>query len=430
MVSERYEEVVLCAALLDDPKQYPKVRHVSAEWFDSVEYRRVWIALVWLLDRTPDLSPAGLADQSRQTLTHHGFLDAAAKVTMLGTVYGGTGANAVSAARALGQYVRDEHLRSAVLRANHIVVSDTSVPEKEQMLGTLWRGVLDQADGERELDLTITDVPSMLDERTADGYDWIIPGLLERQERLMLIAPEKAGKSVLSRQVALMLAVGQHPFCQKQSVPVMRTLIVDLENPRTVLRRDMRRQTSALGDMWSSGNQHVHVMHRPGGIHLGSPHDEHLLTAAVSTLRPDLLVISPIYKAYDQLEQSWEEQAFGVQKPLDRLRERFNCAIWMEHHAPWGERGKTREIRPFGSSRWSRWLDYQAMLTPTGEPHRVQWHAVQRDERKLRPSGLRRGKNPEPSWVPEWDDNADGNGFGLAMDVAMGRATEPERNKG
>lgn len=234
----------------------------------------------------------------------------------------------------------------------------------------------------------------------------------------MVIAPEKAGKSVLTRQVALMLASGRHPFRQRTAVPPMTTLLVDLENPAPVARRDFRRQVGQLADCWSDDNGRAHILHRPAGIHLGDASDRMMLHRAMDHINPDLICVSPIYKAYDGLQQSWEEQAFGVQKPLDRLRQEFDCAIWLEHHPPGRESGRAhREIRPFGSTRWGRWLDYQVALNPDGDarpPYReLWWNSVQRDQRKMAPMKVRRGLGSEPSWVPVWEDEQ--YGFDMAM---------------
>jgi hypothetical protein len=103
---------------------------------------------------------------------------------------------------------------------------------------------------------------------------------------------------------------------------------------------------------------------------------------------------------------------------LDRLRDEFNLAIWIEHHAPWGEKGK-REVRAIGSSRWARWMDYTVNLIPE-KPNppfdRLLWRSVRREETRMSPIALRRGGKGEPSWVPEWSEKDEG--FFHARDVA------------
>jgi hypothetical protein len=45
-----------------------------------------------------------------------------------------------------------------------------------------------------------------------DEFDWIVPGLIERGDRLMLTGFEGLGKSMLTRQLAVTMAAGLHPF--------------------------------------------------------------------------------------------------------------------------------------------------------------------------------------------------------------------------
>jgi RecA-family ATPase len=44
----------------------------------------------------------------------------------------------------------------------------------------------------------------------------VIPGLLERRDRLMLTGEEGLGKSYLLRQIAVMAAAGLDPFDHRQ----------------------------------------------------------------------------------------------------------------------------------------------------------------------------------------------------------------------
>ena len=66
------------------------------------------------------------------------------------------------------------------------------------------------------------------------SYDWVIPNVLERQERVIVVAAEGAGKTTLARQVALMSASGIHPF-RRDAMKPARTLMIDLENPERII---------------------------------------------------------------------------------------------------------------------------------------------------------------------------------------------------
>lgn len=70
----------------------------------------------------------------------------------------------------------------------------------------------------------VLDVPE-----SADAYDWVVPDLLERRDRLMLTGSEGGGKSTFLRQVAVLSAAGIHPFRFSPIQPI-RVLVVDAEN--------------------------------------------------------------------------------------------------------------------------------------------------------------------------------------------------------
>ena len=410
-------EAMLCAALIEAPSEYDNVRWLDKDKFYNGDNRSLYVAVCWVLEHHPGIDPDEVPGRVRQLLTDYNQRSALARLVTLSSAYPVIPALATTYAHSVHESHHHEVLKNAVVEMSRVVTTDVPLDVKTRRLDEMWTAILAEATTEAgwqpiEGLHTVNEFMKLSDAT----YDWVIPGMLERQERFMLIAPEKAGKTVLTRQVALSLASGRHPFATDVDVPVMRTLLVDLENPAGAARRDFRRQVVAMEDVWSTDNETAYVLHRPAGIHLGDPYDRSMLRQVVDRLKIDLLCISPIYKAYDGLDQSWEEQAFGVQKPLDRLRQDFNIAIWMEHHAPWGERGQ-REMRPIGSTRWGRWLDYQASLIPDSPnpPFAcLEWRSIRRDERKMAPARLIRSSTGA-SWIPQWEEE---RGFWQAMDYA------------
>ena len=85
----------------------------------------------------------------------------------------------------------------------------------------------------------LSTLASFVDEADED-YDWLIPGVLERMDRVVVVASEGAGKTTLARQVAVMLAAGVHPFSPTTEIRPVRSLYGDLENPPALVRRKAR----------------------------------------------------------------------------------------------------------------------------------------------------------------------------------------------
>ena len=57
-----------------------------------------------------------------------------------------------------------------------------------------------------------------------DDYDWVIPGLFERQDRMIVTGAEGYGKTTWLRQLAIMFAAGLHPNHGQKLPAIARAL--------------------------------------------------------------------------------------------------------------------------------------------------------------------------------------------------------------
>lgn len=245
---------------------------------------------------------------------------------------------------------------------------------------------------------TTTTRPTTLEELLAeagdeDTYDWVIPGLLERHDRLIVTGPEGGGKTTLLRQVGVQVAAGIHPFTGVPIDPV-RVLHVDLENSRAQSRRRFRPLRLAAGlspisDHW--------VEVRSAGIDLLHLDEHAWLLALVDEVRPDLLLTGPLYRMASG-DPTEEKTAKPVSVALDRIRDR-GCAVVLEAHSPHATGGsKVRPTRPYGASLWMRWPEFGIHL---GEDGTITHWRGGRDEREW-PTLLTRGG--EWPWTPATDE--------------------------
>jgi len=235
-----------------------------------------------------------------------------------------------------------------------------------------------------------------ISEQVDDSYDWVIPGLLERGERVIVVAAEGVGKTMLARQVALCAAAGVHPFTYGQMKPVT-TLTVDLENPERIIRRASSAIVTQAMRRGHVARIYGEVLTKPSGMDLLKPEDRLILEEAIERVKPDILVMGPLYKAFvDPGGRTSEAIAVEVAKYLDTIRTVYGCALWLEHHAPLGTTVTTRELRPFGSAVWSRWPEFGISLQPdptANEPYvyDVRHFRGARDQRQW-PLKIKRGK--------------------------------------
>lgn len=218
--------------------------------------------------------------------------------------------------------------------------------------------------------------------------DWIVPGLLNRGDRLVLTGGEGLGKTVMMRQVAVCAAAGVHPFTYRP-IPRQTVLYVDAENPKRIM-------VGSFGELRKAIREHrgpmdanrLWIERRPAGMNLSDPAERLWLSRLVALVNPDLLCIGPAYKLYVSSGKEREEDlARAVTSALDAVREEANCALILEHHAPHGE-GPERAVRPIGSSLWLRWPEFGYGIRPSKDFNKhnrscdfVPWRGP-RDERE------------------------------------------------
>ena len=140
---------------------------------------------------------------------------------------------------------------------------------------------------------------------------------------------------------------------------------------------------------------HLHI--HPQGLDLTDTKDRLFVEQLCEQIRPQLICLGPLYKSYvDNGSRTSEALAVEVAKFLDRIRDVYDCALWLEHHAPLGSSMTTRELRPFGSAVWSRWPEFGISLQPDptsmeGYVYDVRHFRGGRDERPW-PTKMKRGK--------------------------------------
>lgn len=193
--------------------------------------------------------------------------------------------------------------------------------------------------------------------------DWVIPGLLERGDRLIWTGFEGLGKSVITRQLAICAAAGIHPFDPQTPARPQRVLFIDCENPDRKNRRHFRKlEYIARMKGMRVPDGAFRIIQRPEGIDLTTAEDAAWLLERVTAHKPDLLVIGPFYRLH-MADTNDEKAARTVVSALDAARIKADCALVTEAHAGHGM-GHERSVRPVGSSLLMRWPEFGYGIRP------------------------------------------------------------------
>lgn len=236
-----------------------------------------------------------------------------------------------------------------------------------------------------------------------DDADWVIPGLMERKDRLILTGHEGLGKTTLVRQMLILPAAGVHPFTFDEIDPIT-ALVVDAENTGKQWMRAARwmsEQAQRRG--MTDPTQRIH-MRLSGRLNLLDPAELGGIHQLIDRHDPDVVFIGPLYRL--ALRMNTDDDIAPVIAALDSIRDR-GVALVIEAHAGHavGVNG-IRDVRPRGSSALLGWPEFGYGIRKDTEHQELYEFVAWRGARELRewPEKLRRGGAGQFPWhaVQEW----------------------------
>jgi len=275
----------------------------------------------------------------------------------------------VTVAVSYAQIVRGYAIRRRLLEAGRRIVQ-MAREDGDDAHGLTERAVR-EAEAVRDSgigdDFTTPAAAEFLDVPDDDGYDWVIPGLLERGDRMVITGTEGLGKTQLLLQIGVTASAGIHPFTHKP-VPPCRTLYVDCENGASYVRRRLRPLALAAAQSgYPIPRSGMFIDVRPEGMDLALERDVSRLLRMVAVIGPDLVIIGPLYRLAPRALNS-DDEAAPVISALNMIRAR-GAAILLEAHAGHAlGTGGTRDLRPRGSSAFLGWPEFGYGLRPAQHP--------------------------------------------------------------
>jgi hypothetical protein len=238
-----------------------------------------------------------------------------------------------------------------------------------------------------EIQAYINSLTPTADDFLGDGKDdyreWVVPDMLARGETLMLVGAPGNGKSTLIRQILVQASCGIHPWTGEDIEPV-RVLLVDLQDTREHLKRELMKLRRIAGDRWNP--EMFHILAGYGeGINLLDEKDQEELRNRIIETGADMVGIGPLYNMF----QGTDSDDIAAQRVTDYLNGVCDWhGLLIEHHTPHvTNQGKPIE-RPIGSTHWMRWPEFGIHLGGDGS---LRHFRGPRDAEREWPAKLRRG---------------------------------------
>lgn len=309
----------------------------------------------------------------------------------------GSGSGLPGAAVGYAKVIAEASLRRSVAIAARRALQLAECGE----VSTLIQDAMGEFQAARERHATGTGVDARTLREILDtvdpGYDWVIPDLLERGDRLIVTGFEGLGKSTWLRQLVILAAAGIHPM-RLRPIPPVTALVIDAENSE----RQWRRKSAQMAAQAARNGQrdprdHVHLSCN-GRLDLTRSRDLEAIHRSLDELDPDIVMIGPLYKLVPQALNN-DTDAAPLIVALDSLRDR-GVTLLMEAHQS-NEGSNTRDLRPRGSRALVGWPEFGfGLARNTDNPNMVdvlRWRG-DRDERDWPDQMLRGGPFP---WTDE-----------------------------
>ena len=247
----------------------------------------------------------------------------------------------------------------------------------------------------------------ILDMDVAD-YDWVIPDLLERSDRLILTGGEGAGKSTFVRQLLFLAAAGIHPLRVPLSerpvgiVPV-RSLVIDAENTARQWHRNGRwlieRCRQEKGHPDPAPNIKLALS---GRINLLRADDVGAIHRMIDEHDPAIVYIGPLYRCTPGAITT-DDDAAPLIAALDGIRDRGVALIVEAHSGHAVGPNNIRDVRPRGSSALMGWPEFGYGIRLDRDNAQRYEFVPWRGNRDMRawPTGLRKGAAGSLwPWIP------------------------------
>jgi RecA-family ATPase len=196
---------------------------------------------------------------------------------------------------------------------------------------------------------------------------FVLPGMLRKNERWLIVGKEGGGKSALVYQILTGAAFGVNTLSYTfEHYQPQRVVFLDVENSEHQVGFNVRSVTRNLREMrpdvepfWRSLKRRVvDLTDKAQAIHV---------IRSVVKHNPDVLYMGTAYKL--AFSDDYRVMGRAIMDTIDKIRAEVGCSVLIEHHAGHGDKNNRNGWRADGTSEWGRWPDFARGLDVKMRPN-------------------------------------------------------------
>lgn len=195
---------------------------------------------------------------------------------------------------------------------------------------------------------------------------FLVDKIMREKDSVLFVGGEKAGKSVLIKQLICSLVTGTHPFLDEYEVlKPCKVTYVQLEGELGDTQDRFKRMITAL-DFNTDNFQMIFL--QPQRLHEKDPL-EALMADIEMFHKPDVIIIDPLYFACVGGSISDDEHIIKFTGNMRVMKDHFGCSLVIVHHTHKVKLTKDGDVMQegddatFGSTFLKAWPDHLILFT-------------------------------------------------------------------
>lgn len=197
----------------------------------------------------------------------------------------------------------------------------------------------------------------------AHGVDWLIPGVIHKGAKGLIVAQPKAGKSMLALDLAVALATGQ-PWLDLTPTRAVTVGVVSREDSASMTTHRLQMFAKGRGlNFQTLAGLRINTFDQKAQFSIQDDADVALIVAAIKDQGIELVILDVLNRLHTADENSNTEMT-AVMGRFDLIRAQTGCDVAVIHHDAKGSASGAAK-RPRGASSIDSWWDWKVSVQVT-----------------------------------------------------------------